>query len=124
MSELLDCPFCPDGGSPAVVHHQSQHHGAKGVYFKDRGYSVKCGDCDALIGTDNRCDEYGDTDGNFGSEEEATEAWNTRSYKPELLAEFVKLRDAAIRAKANAYDHHGRKLMRETLDAIPEHLRR
>jgi len=42
----------------------------------------------------------------------------------ELMSEFSRLRDAVIRAQANAYDHYGRKWLREAIDVIPEYLKK
>lgn len=71
--ELKPCPFC---GEVLTV---------KDIHFANNGtYNVHCGFCEAQVGSLHK--------GEYGSPKEAIEAWNNRTYEPEMnmLLELVQ----------------------------------
>lgn len=81
MAELVDCPFCEDGGAPVVVS------GAYSLFDSGKANQVECVRCHA---TGPLCETY----------DEAVAAWNKRGTCEDCRTDFAA--DIIRRAKALA----------------------
>lgn len=70
MTVLKPCPFCPDGGDPEITTYEVY---SLAMYSPDK-WKVVCQKCDVTM------------DGK-DTEEEATNAWNTRANEQQGGAE-------------------------------------